>query len=534
MLGSFEALTEIHFNCTFFQLSRQGPIGEKIAVTPLVSLRQASLRIRDRVQLEGVTWEIRTGEHWAVVGPNGAGKSTLVKALIGEVPIVRGEIFPPEPVRLRRQAACLSFESQRTLIALEDRREEHQAFSGRMEGGARVGDFIRVPRREAKQHAAGILERIQIAPLLDRRVRELSSGEMRRFQIGLALSTDPRLLILDEPYEGLDPTYQAELAQVINELMDLERSVVLVTHRRREIPQNATHVIGVRAGKIMFQGRRENLLDSSWMDRLYASSSVPVSTLPAAARNSLRPLITPSEVLVDLNHVTVRHRAVALFENFSWTVRYGQHWAVCGPNGSGKSTLMSLVVGDHPQAYANKVSVLGMRRGAGVSIRETKAAIGFVSAELQVRYRKAITAADVVISGFFDSIGLYRKASQDQTDAAEAWIKSFGLQALAGKRFNHLSHGEQRMVLLARSMVKPPRLLVLDEPCQGLDIANRRLILKAVDCIAATGFTTILFISHHADEIPACTTHCLLLSREGNQPTRAIISDPPLTGNRSH
>jgi molybdate transport system ATP-binding protein len=501
-------------------------------MTPLVSLRQASLRIRDRILLEGVTWEIRAGEHWAVVGPNGAGKSTLVKALIGEVPIVRGEIFPFEPARLRRQAACLSFESQRTLIALEDRREEQQAFSGRMEGGARVGDFIQMPRREAKQRASDLLDRIQISPLLDRRVRELSSGEMRRFQIGLALSNDPRLLILDEPYDGLDSRYQSELARIINELMDPERSVVLVTHRRREIPQNATHVIGVRAGRIIFQGRREKLLDSRWMDRLYASSPVPGSKLPAVARNSPRPLITSSEVLVDLRNVTVRHRAVALFENLSWTVRRGQHWAVCGPNGSGKSTLMSLVVGDHPQAYANNVSVLGMRRGAGVSIRETKAAIGVVSAELQVSYRKAITAADVVISGFFDSIGVYRKASQDQMDAAEAWIQSFGLQTLASKRFNHLSHGEQRMVLLARSMVKPPRLLVLDEPCQGLDIANRRLILKAVDRIAAKGFTTILFISHHPDEIPACTTHCLLLRREGNQPTRAVISDSPLTGNR--
>jgi len=502
-------------------------------MTPLVSLRQASLRIRDRVLLEGITWEIRTGEHWAVVGPNGAGKSTLVRALIGEVPIVRGEVFPFEPERLRRQAAYLSFESQRNLIALEDRREDHRAFSGRTKGGARVGDFIQMPRREATHRSADILARIQISPLLDRRIRELSSGEMRRFQIGLALSTHPRLLILDEPYEGLDQTYQTELARIINELMDLERAVVLVTHRRCEIPPNATHVIGVKAGRIVFQGRREKLLDSRWMDRLYASSSLPLSELPAAGVHaSIRPLNTPSEVLVDLRNVTVRHRTVPVFENLSWTVRHGQHWAVCGPNGSGKSTLMSLVVGDHPQAYAHAVSVFGIRRGGGGSIRETKAGIGIISAELQVRYRKTITALDVVISGFFDSIGLYRKASRDQTAAAEAWIESFGLQALAGKRFNHLSHGEQRMVLLARSMVKPPQLLVLDEPCQGLDIGNRRLILKAVDRIAATGLTTIFFISHHLDEIPVCITHCLILSREGNQPSRAIVSDPPLTDNR--
>ncbi len=500
---------------------------ENDPMTPLVSLRRASLRVRDRVLFEGITWEVRTGEHWAVIGPNGAGKSTLVRALIGDVPVVRGGIFPPEPVRLRQQAACLSFEHQRKLIAQEDQRDEYRAFSGRLDEGSRVGDFIRLPRRGAKARLLGILERIQIEPLLDRRIRELSSGEMRRFQIGLALGASPRLLILDEPYEGLDPQYRAELASIINELMGPDRAVVLVTHRRREIPPNITHVIGVRAGRIVFQGRRKDMLDVRRMDRLYASPAALFSELPAAANAVARPGGTSSEVLIELHNVTVRHPGVSVFENLSWTVKSGQHWAVCGPNGSGKSTLLSLVVGDHPQAYANAVRVFGKRRG-GESIRDTKAGIGLISAELQVRYHKAVTAADVVISGFFDSIGLYRRASPDQRATAEAWIESLGLRALAGKKFNHLSHGEQRMVLLARAMVKPPRLLVLDEPCQGLDTGNRRLILQAVDRIAATGLTTILFVSHHPDEIPACITHFLVLIRDVGRSSRVVATEAPV------
>jgi molybdate transport system ATP-binding protein len=197
---------------------------------------------------------------------------------------------------------------------------------------------------------------------------------------------------------------------------------------------------------------------------------------------------------------------------------------VCGPNGSGKTTLLSLVVGDHPQAYANTVRVFGKLRGTGGGIRELKEGIGLISAELQVRYRKALTALDVAISGFFDSVGLYRRPSPDQLAAGGAWMESLGIQKLAAKRFNHLSHGEQRMVLLARAMVKPPRLLVLDEPCQGLDAGNRRLILQAVDRIAATGFTTLLFVSHHADEVPACITHRLSLVRSRSGPSRAVVS----------
>jgi molybdate transport system ATP-binding protein len=490
-------------------------------------MHQASLRLRDRVVLAGITWEVRLGEHWAVVGPNGAGKSTLVRALTGEVPVVRGGIFPPEPARLRQQAVCLSFEQTRRWMAQEDRRETYQAFSGRDDGGARVGDFIRRPRGRAGAGGRDMLDRVRIDHLIHRRIRELSSGEMRRFQIALALGAAPRLLILDEPYDGLDRTARQELAVILDELMNADRAVVLVTHRRSEIPAKATHVIGVNMGRIVFQGRREALLDAGRMEALFAAPVSPLLELPAAVTSPARPPDRPSEILVELRNVTVRHRGVPVFEPFSWTVESGQHWAVCGPNGSGKSTLLSLVVGDHPQAYANFVSVFGKLRGGGGSVRETRAGVGLVSAELQLRYRKEITAIEVVMSGFFDSIGLYRRASPDQQAAAGAWLDSLGLRALAGKTFNHLSQGEQRMVLLARAMVKPPRLLVLDEPCQGLDAGNRRRVLDAVERIVAAGSTTVLFVSHHAEEIPAGIRHHLVLIRAGRRPSRVMLTRAP-------
>ena len=479
--------------------------------------------MRDRQILAGTSWAIHTGEHWAVVGPNGAGKSTLVRALTGEVPVVRGRIFPPEPACLRRQAAGLSFEHQRRLIEQEERREEHHAFSGRLDGGSRVGDFIRLPHRGVKNRPADALERIQIEPLLERRICELSSGEMRRFQMAVALSASPRLLILDEPFDGLDPEVREELAKIINELMGPERSVVLVTHRRSEIPPNATHVIGVKAGQVVFQGRREDVLERGRMDRLYAREPTDMREPPAGRPPRVAPRDAPPEVLIDLRDVTVVHHGVPVFENLCWTVRSGQHWAVSGRNGSGKTTLLKLVAGDHPQAYANTVRVFGKPRGGG-SIGEIKSGIGLISAELQVRYRKAVTAEEVVLSGFFDSVGLYRRASSAQQAAARVWMESFGIQPLAAKKFNHLSHGEQRMVLLARAMVKPPRLLVLDEPCQGLDSSNRRLILRAVDHIAAAGSTTILYVTHHPDETPACITRRLSLVRTGAGPSRAVAS----------
>jgi molybdate transport system ATP-binding protein len=495
--------------------------------TPLVSLNQVTLRVRDRRILAGTSWEVRIGQHWAVLGPNGAGKSTLVRALVGDVPVVRGEIFPSEPSRLRQQAACVSFERQRALMAWEDRQQEHLYFSGVLDGGARVEDLLRVSHAEAGRGTADLLRRVRIEALLERRLGDLSSGEMRRFQIAMALAASPRLLILDEPFEGLDQEARTDLANLINEVMDSERSVVLVTHRRSEIPPRITHAIGVKAGQVAFQGRREDVLSPERMESLFARRPLATGEPPTAPGPGAPLQLRSSEALVDLHNVTVRHKSVVVFENLSWRVRPGEHWAICGPNGSGKSSLLSLVVGDHPQAYAHAVRVFGKLRGGGGSIQELKAGIGLISPELQVRYRKAITAIEVALSGFFDSVGLYRRSSPAQEATARFWMDQLGIRGLAAKRFNHLSHGEQRMVLLARAMVKPPRLLVLDEPCQGLDTGNRQLILQAVDRIAATGATTILFVSHHADETPACITHRLNLIRQGAGPSRAVLSAAP-------
>ncbi len=494
-------------------------IEEDVEADPIVCLNQAALRIRNQRILEGTTWRIQAGEHWAVVGPNGAGKSTLVRALTGEVPVVQGTISPDNPVRLRRQAAVVSFERHRGMMDREEQSDIHRFFSGDVDRGARVEDFFSLPGDFSRRRPA-LPPAFRIQHLMHRRIRELSDGEARRFHIALALASAPRLLILDEPFEGIDFNFRGELAELINDLMDSERAVVLVAHRRQEVLPNITHMLGVRKGAVVFQGRREDPAVQAGWEALYAVNVPPPVRLPLPIRPRPTPLSGP---LIELHNVTVTHNGRPVFQNLSWTVRDGEHWSLCGPNGSGKTTLLRLIVGDHPQAYANSVRVFGQRRDSGAGIRELRRGTGLISAELQVRYRKPVTAEEAVLSGFFDSVGLYRQASRQQQDAARNLMESFGVLHLAHRKFNHLSHGEQRMVLLARSMIKPPRLLVLDEPCQGLDSGNRRLILQAVNRIAASGVTTVLYVSHHADEIPACITHRLCLTRSEAGPSRPVF-----------
>jgi molybdate transport system ATP-binding protein len=214
-----------------------------------------------------------------------------------------------------------------------------------------------------------------------------------------------------------------------------------------------------------------------------------------------------------MRNVTVQYGSQTVFKGLNWMVAKDENWAVTGPNGSGKTTLLQLITGDQPQAYANEIYLFGRRRGSGESIWEIKQRLGLVSSEFQIGYRKPLRAFDVVLSGFFDSVGLYRHASTLQRHVTRQWITYLGLRHLQDLRFDLLSYGERRMLLLARAMVKAPELLVLDEPCQGLDPANRRIILACIDTIAAQATTQILYVTHFSEELPTCITHHLDLTK---------------------
>ncbi len=483
----------------------------------LVRLHEATLRLRDRPILPRTSWTIRAGERWAVLGPNGAGKTTLVCALTGEIPVIAGSIRPADPRRLRGQAARVSFEGGRALLSRAEAIADFRAFGGLPDAGPRVEEMLRPAARGLPEEESSAWVR-EISRLRERRLAELSSGELRRLQIALALATAPRLLILDEPFEGVDAETRASLAGVFDAWMTGERAIVWVTHRPEDLPAGITHLLALRDGRVVFQGPAgEGTLARLWRV-LYREPSPLARPRVAAAESG-----APGEVLIALQGVRLTHRGKPVFENLSWTVRAGEHWAVLGPNGAGKSTLLRLLTGEHPQVYANRVELLGGRLGPGRSLSEHRRRIGWVSSELHLGYRRSATAEEVVLSGFFDSIGLYRNTTAAERAAARRRLEELGALSLAGRRLRHLSSGEQRLVLLARAMVKAPRVLLLDEPCQGLDPVHRRRFLDAVDRAAASGRTALIYVSHREDELPGCITHRLRLARPAEGPTRAFL-----------
>jgi len=481
-------------------------------IQPIVRLENVTLRVRQTFLLPNTSWRIDKGQHWAILGPNGAGKTSLVRALTGDVAVVKGGIYPAHDQADAVRAEYVSFEQHQRLIAREEQRDEFRSFSGRLNHITTVHEILREVSGISGAQPADlerIVARLKISHLLGRGIRALSTGEMRKVQIARVLLKSPIIMILDEPFDGLDESSRQDLARIIDNLMDDTRTVILVTHRQREILPNISHVLAIRDGKVIFQGQREAVLTPSQMQQLYAHSFATSLSMPPAA-GSPPPTSDPApEILITMENVTVKYGNTIALDNVSWTMKTGQNWVILGPNGSGKTTLLSLLTADNLQAYANEIRLFGKRRGSGESIWEIKERIGMMSSEFQIRYRKPISAFEAVLSGFFDSVGLFRTASPEQKQTADQWMAVLGIADKSDKRFNQLSYGEQRMVLLARSMVKIPQILILDEPYQGLDRTNRRRILDAIDVIGRHSGTNIIYVTHYPDEIPACMTHLL-------------------------
>lgn len=223
--------------------------------------------------------------------------------------------------------------------------------------------------------------------------------------------------------------------------------------------------------------------------------------------------------LVEFHDVTVRYNENALFSGLDWTLREGERWGIIGPNGSGKTTMINLIVGDNLQGYSNDVRVFGVKRGSGdSSIWDIRKRIGLVTPHLQLTYLRPGSTLEVVLSGFYDSVGLYRKPTEKQLDSAREWLMRFGALSLSDNPFLQLSYGQRRIVLMARAMVKDPELLILDEPCLGLDPENRRRVLETVEIACRNSETSLIYVTHHGDEQPRCLTHLLFLPAAGGRP----------------
>jgi molybdate transport system ATP-binding protein len=454
-----------------------------------IQFKQAHIRFSKTFSLTDINWELEPHQVWAILGANGSGKTALAAAVSGEGEVISGEITG---VPSRR--GIVSLEAQAVLIERERLRDDSD-LTDEVSAGTLVREIL-AEICEDQALLSRLIEILKISPLLERGFRQLSSGEIQKVLLTRALTSKPDLLILDEPFEGLD----ADTVPLMRQIFQIESSktaMVLVFNRCAEIPDFVTHIAYVENGRLLDTIAID---DKSAMAHLSQLLHLKLSELniPAADPGDNRPVLDSTSPLVLIKQASVRYGNNTVFENLNWCITPGDHWQLTGPNGSGKTCLLNLITGDHPQCYNNDIFVFGYQRGQGESIWEIKQHIGYVSTALQWEYRVSISVLNVIISGFYDSIGLYSKPTDVQQQIARQWLQLLGMEDRSDRPFNQLSYGDQRLLLIARAMVKHPHLLILDEPCFGLDDMNRRMVLALIEKICAGSETTVLYVNHHA------------------------------------
>jgi molybdate transport system ATP-binding protein len=354
------------------------------------------------------------------------------------------------------------------------------------------------------------LDSLHVRALLPKPLIQLSNGENKRVQLAIAMLGKPDLLILDNPFLGLDAEGRGVLHGIIDRLAARGMQIILITGEH-EIPACITHVGRLAKGRWSFTGPKAEFRPAGKQHEIRLDASI-LAQLQAAGRDE-EAQAADHPVVVGMRGVTIRYGEATILDNINWEVRRGERWNVSGPNGAGKSTLLSLITADNPQAYANQIWLFGRRRGSGETIWEIKQKIGFVSPELHLYFDAGASCFEVVASGLFDTIGLFRPVTPEQEEKVMLWMKLLSLQDLRMRRLPQLSAGQQRMILLARALIKNPPMLILDEPCQGLDDEQTAYFRELVTVLCEAFDKTLIYVSHYRQELPRCIDHFLRLEQ---------------------
>ena len=489
----------------------------------IIKIENGVARMPQWRMAEPVNFELCDGEHIAIVGRNGCGKSMFVDMIVGRHPLLMHDpeydFSPSDKEMVSDNIRYITFrdsyggDNDRTYY-LQQRWNQQEIDENTPTVGAKLEEAFALAGKdtpERRQMQKHIYELFHMEHLLDKYIILLSSGELRKFKLASTLFADPRVLIMDNPFIGLDAETRDQLKELLH-VLSTERAlqIILVLSKTDDIPDFITHIVEVKDMVVLPKVTREEYLENL--------APIPAHVLDEERAQAIIDLPYKTEEyhtqeVVKMNKVSIRYGKRTILKELDWTVMNGERWALSGQNGAGKSTLLSLVCADNPQSYACDIALFGNSRGSGESIWDIKKHIGYVSPELHRAYQRDISAIRIVASGLKDSVGLYVKPTGDDLEKCKFWMHIFGLDGLEDRTFLKMSSGEQRLILLARAFVKDPELLILDEPLHGLDNTNRRLVKDVIETFCKRDNKTMIMVTHYKEELPACIDHSIYLLR---------------------
>ena len=427
--------------------------------TAIVALTDVDAHIERNLVLRDVSLELRASEHLGIIGANGSGKTTLLRLI--------GGTHWPAPGRGSRQY-CFSGQTWRDAVEARKRitmvgpelQDAYMRLGWNFTALAVVATGLHrteIPRHSLTQsdtaRARELLETLGAGQLSDRPFFELSRGEQRRVLIARALAFDPEVLLLDEPGSGLDATARSELDGAITAVAR-HSTVVATAHTEAALPSIVSRIVHVLDATVSPFSPSHVVTSRHRNTRAQSSPTTnsSQSQLPAMA---------------ELRNADVWRGDTRVLHNINWRLEQHAHWLVTGSNGAGKSTFLRLLHGQIRPARGGTIQwpALGNPR----NIWELRRNIGWVSPELQADYRYPTTVAQCVASGFHSSVGQTRTLREEQKERRDALLKGFELLELRDRLLSKLSYGQARRALLARTLASAPRLLLLDEPWDGLD-----------------------------------------------------------------
>jgi molybdate transport system ATP-binding protein len=493
----------------------------------LIELENCSVTLGEHAALKNVSFAFYAGQRWVLIGANGSGKSVLLKLL-------RGDMWPTATGRERRRYCLQGYchdepGDDKALIAYSapERQDKYLRYNWNLKVAQIVttglfDEDIPLTKASAAQQerVVSMLKRLRLWSLRERRFLTLSYGQRRRVLLARMLISKPKILLLDEVFNGVDKVTRLQLLKLLEDRRQAP-TWMLAAHSVDDIPASATHLLHLQAGKVISAGP----IQTRQLEQLRRDGQVR----NAEARRRIKgaTLQTPKPVktqqLVSLRNVELFRDYRPVLQAVNWSVNVGEHWAIVGPNGSGKSSLLMLLYGDLHPALGGIVERAEFVRGTPIS--QWKARVGYVSPELQADHFAAGQIIDIVASGRYASVGLNQAITAADRRAAIPWLKFFGIDALAERGPRQVSYGQMRLALLARAMVNRPQLLLLDEPFTGLDPDMHAYVVTTLQRLAANG-TQIIMALHDAADVLPVVQHVLRIGRGGQVTLEALTSSP--------